>query len=202
MTVTPVGVQYGLVVLGDSSAEGRGDPDPAGGFVGWVPRIAHRLGVAPAEVLNLGAFGATTRDVVERQLPEVADVRTPLVGVAVGGNDLVRAYDHDGFRADLATIFDAVTRPGRLVFTYDYPDIPGKLPGLPEPQRALLRERFAQANAFLAQLCAEHGVVRYALSTAPLCADPDMWYADGIHPSAPGYRAIADELAATVAATR
>ena len=86
---------YGLVVIGDSFAEGRGEPDGAGGFVGWVPRVAHRLGIR--DVLNLGAFGATTRDVVEKQLPAVADVQTSLLGVAVGGNDLVRAYDPDGF---------------------------------------------------------------------------------------------------------
>lgn len=193
---------YGLVVIGDSFAEGRGDPDGAGGFVGWVPRVARRLGVAGDAVLNLGAYGATTRDVVEQQLDEIADAATPLLGVAVGGNDLVRAYDHDGFRANLVTIVDAVCRPGRIVFTHDYPDIPGKLPGLPEEHRAVLRERFADANAFLARLCAERGVVRYALSTAPLCADPDMWYPDGIHPSALGHRTIAEEIAAAIAAAR
>ena len=185
---------YGLVVIGDSFAEGRGDPDGEGGFVGWVPRVAHRLGIH--DVLNLGAFGATTQDVVDKQLAALADVETPLLGVAVGGNDLVRAYDHDGFRRNLDTIFDAVAAPGRRLFTHDYPDIPGKLPGLPEEHRAVLRARFVEANDFLAGLCAERGVVRYALSTAPLCADPDMWYPDGIHPSSLGHRAIANEIAA------
>lgn len=186
--------RYGLVVLGDSFAEGRGDPDGNGGFVGWVPRVAHRLGVDA--VLNLGEHGATTSDVVERQLDKVADVDTPLLGVAVGGNDLVRAYDHDAFRRNLTTIFDTVRgASGRRVFTHDYPDIPGKIPGLPEEHRAALRARFAEANDFLAGLCAERGVVCYALSTAPLCADPDMWYPDGIHPSTLGHRTIADEIA-------
>ena len=182
------------MVLGDSFAEGRGDPDGNGGFTGWVPRVAHRLGTGA--VLNLGEYGVTTSDVVERQLDKIVDVDTPLLGVAVGGNDLVRAYDHDGFRRNLTTIFDAVAAPGRRVFTHDYPDIPGKLPGVPEEHRAALRARFAEANDFLAELCAERGVVRYGLSTAPLCSDPDMWYTDGIHPSALGHRTIADEIAA------
>ncbi|MFR9800878.1 SGNH/GDSL hydrolase family protein [Pseudonocardia sp. RS010] len=184
---------YDLVVIGDSFAEGRGDPDGSGGFVGWVPRVAHRLGLR--EVLNLGAYGATTQDVVDQQLDKIADVETPLLGVAVGGNDLVRAYDHDGFRRNLTTIFDAVVAPGRRLFTHDYPDIPGKLPGVPEEHRTALRARFAEANTFLAALCAERGVVRYELSTAALCADPDMWYPDGIHPSSLGHRTIADEFA-------
>lgn len=191
-------MRYGLVVLGDSFAEGRGDPDGAGGFTGWVPRVAHRLGIDA--VLNLGEYGATTNDVVERQLDKIADVDTPLLGIAVGGNDLVRAYDHEGFRRNLTTIFDAAlgsaTAPGRRVFTHDYPDIPGKLPGIPQEHRATLRARFAEANGFLAELCAERGVVCYRLSAAPLCADPDMWNPDGIHPSALGHRAIAEEIAA------
>lgn len=96
-------------------------------------------------------------------------------------------------------MFDAVAAAGRRVFTHDYPDIPGKLPGLAEEQRSALQARFAEANAFLAGLCAERGVLRYELSTAALCADPDMWYPDGIHPSALGHRTIADEIAALLA---
>ena len=194
------GRTYGLVVLGDSFAEGRGDPRPDGSFVGWVPRAARLLGVDESDVLNLGAYGATTQDVVDVQLPAVADVTTPLLGVAVGGNDLVRAYDRDRMRANLRTIFEAVTGvPGRTVFTHDYPDIPGRIPGLPADVVAGLRERFADANAHLAQLCAELGVRRYGLATAELTQDAAMWYPDGIHPSALGHRRIAVEIAAMLA---
>ncbi|WP_433281234.1 SGNH/GDSL hydrolase family protein [Pseudonocardia xinjiangensis] len=192
--------EYAMVVLGDSFAEGRGDPRPDGTFVGWVPRVARLLGIDEAAVLNLGAFGATTQDVVDAQLPAVAEVTTPLLGVAVGGNDLVRAYDRDGMRANLRTIFEVATAvPGRTVFTHDYPDIPGRIPGLPAPTVALLRERFADANEHLAQLCDELGVRRYALATADLTDDPSMWYPDGIHPSALGHRTIAVEIAAMLA---
>jgi lysophospholipase L1-like esterase len=188
----------GMVVLGDSFAEGRGDPLPGGGFGGWVPRVAHRLGVT--DVLNLGTFGALTTDVLATQLPAVAEVDAPLWGVAIGGNDLVRAYDRDAVHANLRTILDAVTAPGRTVFTHDYPAIPDRIPGLPEETRALLRERFADANTHLAALCDELGVHRYGLAAAPLTADAAMWYPDGIHPSAAGHAAIADEIAAMLAA--
>lgn len=187
---------FRMVVLGDSFAEGRGDPLPDGTFVGWVPRVARLLGIDEDTVLNLGAYGATTQDVVDSQLPVIAGVTTPLLGVAVGGNDLVRAYDRDGMRANLRTIFEAVTAPGRTVFTHDYPDIPGRIPGLPAETVALLRERFADANDHLAALCAEFGVLRYELSTAELTYEAAMWYPDGIHPSALGHRTIAVEIAA------
>lgn len=189
-----------MVVLGDSFAEGRGDAGPDGAYVGWVPRVARRLGIAESAVLNLGAYGALTQDVVDTQLAQVADVETPLLGVAVGGNDLVRAYDPNRFRDNLRAIVEAVTAPGRTVFTHDYPDIPGRIPGLPEETRALLRERFDEANAFLAQLCSERGVLRYGLATAELTRDAAMWYPDGIHPSTLGHRTIAIEIATMLSA--
>ncbi len=190
---------YQMVVLGDSFAEGRGDPGPGGTFVGWVPRAARLLGIAEESVLNLGAYGALTQDVVDTQLTRIAGVETPLLGVAVGGNDLVRAYDPDRFRENLRTIVEAVTAPGRTVFTHDYPDIPGRIPGLPEETRTLLRGRFDEANAFLAELCAERGVLRYGLATAELTRDAAMWYPDGIHPSTLGHRTIAVEIATMLA---
>jgi lysophospholipase L1-like esterase len=193
--------EYAMVVLGDSFAEGRGDPGPDGTFVGWVPRTARLLGVEASQVLNLGSYGALTQDVLDTQLPQVDGVATRLLGVAVGGNDLVRAYDRDRMRANLRAIFEAVTGvAGRTVFTHDYPDIPGRIPGLPEETRALLRDRFTDANAFLAELCAELGVVRYALATAELTRDAAMWYPDGIHPSSLGHRTIAVEIAAMLSA--
>jgi len=196
---------YSMVVLGDSFAEGRGDPGPDGTHVGWVPRVARLLGIAESAVLNLGAYGALTQDVVDTQLAQVADVETPLLGVAVGGNDLVRAYDPDRFRANLRTIFEAVLNnpgaaPGRTVFTHDYPDIPGRIPGLPDETRTLLRGRFDEANAFLADLCTELDVRCYALATADLTRDPAMWYPDGIHPSSLGHRTIAVEIATMLSA--
>ncbi len=189
-----------MVVLGDSFAEGRGDPGLDGSYVGWVPRVARLLGIAEDDVLNLGAYGALTQNVVDTQLEQLVDVETPLLGVAVGGNDLVRSYDPDRFRANLRTIFEAVAAPGRTVFTHDYPDIPGRIPGLPEETRTLLRGRFDEANAFLADLCTELGVRCYGLATADLTRDAAMWYPDGIHPSSLGHRTIAVEIATMLSA--
>ena len=67
-------------------------------------------------------------------------------------------------------------------------------------ERALLRGRFDEANAFLADLCSELGVLRYGLATAELTRDAAMWYPDGIHPSTLGHRTIAAEIAAMLPA--
>ena len=61
-----------LTVVGDSFAEGRGDPAPDGAWIGWAPRMAAALGIPRSRVLNLGRNGATTQDVIDTQLDVAA----------------------------------------------------------------------------------------------------------------------------------
>ncbi|PPK64904.1 SGNH/GDSL hydrolase family protein [Actinokineospora auranticolor] len=181
-----------LLTLGDSFAEGRGDPRPDGTFGGWVPPLAESLGIAPHEVVNTGAYMATTQDVIDHQLARALSADAPLYGVTVGGNDLVRSsFDEVAFRRNLRHILGGLGLRGARVFTINWPDIPGKLPGLAPAQRQALRARFAAANDFMDKLTAELGVVRYDMVDTPLTRDPAMWGPDGMHPSPAGHRAIA-----------
>ncbi|GLZ36539.1 SGNH/GDSL hydrolase family protein [Actinokineospora sp. NBRC 105648] len=181
-----------LMTIGDSFAEGRGEPGPDGGFLGWVPRLAESLGIAPHEYVNLGAYNATTQDVIDHQLARALSADAPLYGVTVGGNDLVRgSFDQDAFRRNLRHVLGGLSLRGARVFTINWPDIPGKLPGLPPEARAALRLRFAEANDFMAKLTAELGLVCYDMVDTPLTRDPAMWGPDGMHPSPAGHRAIA-----------
>ncbi|MET7995422.1 GDSL-type esterase/lipase family protein [Amycolatopsis sp. NPDC005232] len=184
-----------LIVVGDSFAEGRGGAVRAdGSFAGFTVQFAQCLGVSGA-VLNLGSYGATTQDVVERQLPVALSRPAPLTGVIVGGNDLVTGYDRDRFRRNLTHIFSSLTQPGRLVFTTNWPRIPDRLPGLADAARTVLRERFAEANEFLDGLVLDLGLVCLDLANAPVTADPVMWCPDGMHPSAAGHQVIGTALA-------
>jgi lysophospholipase L1-like esterase len=183
-----------LTVLGDSFVEGRGDPSTDGPYVGWVPRFAGRLGLPAREVLNLGTFEATTQDVIDRQLALALVRKAPLIGVVVGVNDLVRRYSPEGFAANLTRIFGSLTGFDTTVFTASYPDIPANLP-VPEEFRALLRRRFAQANATLRQVCADTGTLCLELSPATGWSDPDLWSADGLHPNTAGHHRFAADLA-------
>ncbi|WP_018685829.1 SGNH/GDSL hydrolase family protein [Actinokineospora enzanensis] len=186
-----------LTTVGDSFAEGRGDPLPDGTFRGWVPQLAESLGIAPHEVLNLGAYNATTQDVLDHQLARAISVDAPLYGVTVGGNDLVRgSFDEQAFQTGLRHILGGLSLRGARVFTISWPDIPGKLPGLTEENRRALRVRFAAANAFMDRLTAELGVRCYDMIDTPLTRDPAMWGPDGMHPSPAGHRAIAAGFAA------
>jgi lysophospholipase L1-like esterase len=185
-----------LMTIGDSFAEGRGgDTLPDGTFRGWVPQLAERLGLR--EVVNLGAFGATTQDVVDRQLAQALSCDAPLYGVTVGGNDLVaRDFDPEVFRGNLRHTLTSLTLRGARVFTINWPDIPGKIPGLSDGKRRALRLRFADANDFMDKLAAELGVLRYDMVDTALTRDPAMWAPDGMHPSPAGHQVIAAEIAA------
>ncbi|MQY27424.1 GDSL-type esterase/lipase family protein [Nocardia aurantia] len=184
-----------LTVVGDSCAEGRGGIVRAdGSFAGFVVQITKSLGIS-GPLVNLGSFGATTQDVVKRQLPVALANPAPLMGVIVGGNDLVTDYDPERFRRNLRQIYASLVGPERLVFTTNWPNIPDKLPGLEESFRAVLRARFAEANAYLDTLVDEFDLVCLDLVNAPICADPVMWCPDGMHPSPAGHQLIGTALA-------
>ncbi|MFI5606905.1 GDSL-type esterase/lipase family protein [Amycolatopsis sp. NPDC051903] len=187
--------EFELAVIGDSFAEGRGGTvRPDGSFAGFTIHLAQSLGLS-GPVLNLGSYGATTQDVVDRQLAVALAKPAPLTGVIVGGNDLVTDYDRERFRRNLHHIFSSLVAPGRLVFTTNWPRIPDRLPGLPDAARSVLRARFAEANDYLDGLVTELGFVCLDLANAPVTADPVMWCPDGMHPSAAGHELIGTALA-------
>ncbi|GAB3205839.1 SGNH/GDSL hydrolase family protein [Nocardia tengchongensis] len=189
-----------LTTLGDSFVEGRGDAAPGGGWHGWVPRLADMLWLPADSVRNLGAYQATTQDVVDHQLTRALANKAPVIGVVVGVNDLVGDYDPDRFRRNLTAIFDQTTGMDTVVFTTTYADIPANLP-VPETFRALLRDRFARANDALRETTARTGALCLDVTTVPEWADPAMWSPDGLHPSPRGHEYFARSVAELLAHT-
>ncbi|WP_405496406.1 SGNH/GDSL hydrolase family protein [Nocardia sp. NBC_00511] len=188
----------GLIALGDSFVEGRGDPAAAGGYRGWVSRLGGQLGLRPNAIRNLGVHGATTGDVLRHQVPQAG--RAGLYGVVCGVNDLVSSFDPAAFEDNLDVLFGTLRATGATVFTADYPDIPARLP-VPENFRGLLRERFAFANTVMTRVTADHGVLLLDLSARPDWELPGTWTEDGLHPSPSGHRQFAAAAAELIAST-
>lgn len=183
-----------LAVLGDSFAEGRGDRRPDGTFRGWVPHFAELFAIPPGGCRNFGAHQATTRDILDRQVPAAVVNKASLIGVIGGVNDLVSDYDPARFRRNLAAVLGRLAGPDTVLFTATYPDIPGNLP-IPATFRALLRDRFARANEYLLEAAAASGALCLDIAADPVWSGPDLWDPDGLHPNPTGHRHFAETMA-------
>lgn len=85
--------------LGDSVAAGNGASDPA--TAAFVPLLARDEG--GLDVLNLAVAGATTRDVIDEQLPRVLDGekrKLAFITIAAGGNDLAALIPNTACQQD------------------------------------------------------------------------------------------------------
>ncbi|CUU54544.1 Lysophospholipase L1 [Parafrankia irregularis] len=183
-----------LTVLGDSFAEGRGDPRPDGSYGGWVPLFADLFAVPRGGHRNLGTHQATTSDILHRQVPAALVNKATMIGFIGGVNDLVSDYDPDRFARNLEAILRRLAGPDTVLFTATYPDIPGNL-DIPAPFRALLRDRFARANEDLTRAATAVGAVCLDIAAAAEWRGPALWDPDGLHPNPRGHRHFADTMA-------
>jgi acyl-CoA thioesterase I len=99
------------VVLGDSTAQGLGAPNPMGGYVGQVLAGLRQRTGRPWRVLNLSLSGALIRDVARDQLPRIPD-DAAMVTCGIGANDIFYSAPAKVF-ADLRALIGAV--PGGTV---------------------------------------------------------------------------------------
>jgi lysophospholipase L1-like esterase len=186
-----------LTVIGDSFVEGRGDPDPAGGYRGWVGHLAALIGIPPASCVNLGRHGATTQQTVDEQLGIALERRAPLAGFVVGLNDLLVDWNPERYRRNILVITESLTASAAVVFTTTYPDIISRLP-VHETFRPLLRQRFDEANEFLRDVTSRTGVLCLDITTDPRSGEDGMWTEDGLHPSPSGHRYFGEAVATMV----
>src|SRR5438093_870641 len=104
----PRGEPLCYVALGDSFTAGKGCA-PA---ERWADRLATGLGMlhSPVGYYNLATDGATSADVLERQLGEALQLEPDLVTLMCGANDVLSSVrpDADGYRGRLAAILDGL----------------------------------------------------------------------------------------------
>ncbi|WP_062991308.1 SGNH/GDSL hydrolase family protein [Nocardia anaemiae] len=181
-------------VLGDSIAQGVGDPSPGYHTAGWADRVAAVLTAAnPAlAYLNTGRIGATSAHVRADQLPRVLEFAPDLVHISCGGNDLFTPGGNlDELRANLDAIFGALARSGAQVSTFTLADV-----WEVERMAAMrpMRERMAALNDITRELAAHYDAVLVELWDHPLRLRPDLMSADLIHFTMSGHAVVATEM--------
>lgn len=169
------------VVLGDSTAQAIGAERRADGYVGQLHR---RLDAVPDQepwrVLYLSTTGARIQDVIEQQLPRMADLteQPALVTCAIGINDLRRVSGEQ--------LLDDVRRLLPLLPQGTY------LADLP----AGIRHReVEQVNAVIHAEAPGHGLVVVSLWARTGAPWRGFFSADHFHPNSRGYSRWADAYA-------
>jgi lysophospholipase L1-like esterase len=183
-----------LVVLGDSTAVGLGDPVPGRGWRGVGPFVAAALGVEGSGYLNTAFTGARMRCVRADQLPRAIEHRPDIAVVIVGMNDTLRSdFDPAAVAADLEHVVAALTARGAIVVPVRFHDH-GKVFRLPGPLRRALKARIEELNAAIHGVVVHHGVPCLDLAALPGAYDLAAWSVDRLHPSELGHRMLARGL--------
>lgn len=180
--------------MGDSLTLGRGDPDPAGGWIGWARRLAGLLGIDADEVMNTGAEGATMADVAADQLAAVRGLRPEVVAVNCGMNDAVAGTPLSTVRSALTELLDWGSRSGALVLMPALPTPSAKLP-VSTVRRRRMERWIAEFDEQLRAEAARGRVVRVEVVSAEA---ERLWSDDGIHLNTAGHVRVATVLADTV----
>jgi acyl-CoA thioesterase-1 len=169
-----------LVALGDSLTAGLGvAPDET--YPALLERRLEREGY-PYRVVNAGVSGDTTAGAL-RRVDWVLRTRPDVVIVALGANDGLRGQSPAAMRANLTEIVHRLQHAGARVLLAGM-----RLPPNYGPE---LTRDFAQAFSDVARTT---GAAFMPFLLEGVAADPRLNQADGIHPTADGYRVIADRL--------
>lgn len=193
-----------FAVVGDSLAEGLGDPLPGYRTASWADRVAEALRAAVPDLAytNLGVRGLTAAQVRETQAERAAALAPDLLAVVCGGNDLLLpGFSAARLEHELGRLLDRLAAPGRTFVVFMLADVAA---AVPELRGGPLEQGVATLNAAMCRAAAAHDTVVVPMYDHPAVADRDLYSADLVHASARGHAVIAAaavrELAGRIAA--
>ncbi|HXH83182.1 MAG TPA: SGNH/GDSL hydrolase family protein [Candidatus Tectomicrobia bacterium] len=189
------------VALGDSTVEGIGASRPETNYVSRIhARLRHLY--PQASLVNLGDSGATSGQVVNRQLERAVLLRPDLVTLSVGPNDITGRVPVDTFEKNLDTIFARLVAETRAVVVANLlPDLAVTPRFRRPPMQEAVGRQTVVFNEALARAAKRHGVELvdlYGPSRDEVPRRPDLISLDGYHPSDVGYARWAELLWAGV----
>ncbi len=187
------------VAVGDSTGVGLGARD-GGGYVDQLfARIERKR--PGSTLINLSAAGATTADVLNKQIPRLDGTRATLVTICIGVNDLSRGREAKQFAENYETLISKLRQPGRLIVVANLPDV-ASAPIMKGTADESLRLRLGQFNKAIEAIARRHEmplVDLYKLSGETIRSRPEFFSSDGLHPSDLGYAHWAEAMWAEVA---
>jgi acyl-CoA thioesterase-1 len=181
------------VAIGASDAVGIGTQNPE--TEGWVPRFGAQLG-PNVRVVNLGVSGSTLSQALEEQLGPALDARPDVVTVWLAVNDLNARVPLEQYAANLDSLLGQLEATHAKVLVGNVPDL-GRLAVYRGVDATALNAEVDRWNGAIAEATARHGAVLVDLYSQwqEIVQHPEFLSADGFHPSAEGYQALADVFA-------
>lgn len=186
-----------FAVVGDSLAEGLGDPQPGYRTASWADRTAQALrGAAPDAIsTNLGRRGLTTAQVRAEQADRAAAFAPDLVAVVCGGNDLLLpGFSASAVAHEMDLLFGRLAAPGTTLLAFALANVAA---AVPELRGGPLEEGVALLNGVVRGAAERYGAVLVEMYDHPAVGDRDLYSADLVHATARGHAVIA---AATIRA--
>ena len=178
------------VALGDSFAEGVGDPDESSpnGLRGWADRVAAVLATQSRDFryANLAIRGRKLDAVIAEQLEPAVALDPDLVTIYAGANDIMRPrVDIDAIVSSYAVGVRRLRSAGAHLVLFTGFDLGWA------PMFGRLRGRVAVYNELVRELADETEATLVDFWRMREYRDPRLWDVDRIHMSTTGHRHMA-----------
>ena len=186
------------LALGDSTGVGARS---GGGYPDRLLRLL-RPEHPRLRLVNCCENGATTADLITDQLPRALRLRPDLITVGIGINDLGLQLPEDSFALNLEEIVVALRKLAAPIAIANLPDVALSPTVARLVPRRLYERRIEIFNEHVTATAARHSLALvdlYGLSRDLLPGRPELWSADGFHPSAEGYEQWARRMLPEVA---
>jgi lysophospholipase L1-like esterase len=184
-----------FAVLGDSIAEGLGDPAPGYPDQPWCDRIAAELKRQQPDLVYLNLGKSMTRSVAVRagQLPEALAFAPDLALVACGSADmLLPGYDPARVERELRAIVSGFAEQGCDVITVGLFD-GSYAQNIPKLFMASRRKRIHENARRTKQVAEDLGTLHVELTWHPASKDADIYSQDPRHGTMRGHAIAAAE---------
>jgi EmrB/QacA subfamily drug resistance transporter len=173
-----------FVAVGDSMAEGVGDPTPGYRHLGWADRVAERIDGA---YLNLGKRNLLASEVRATQLERALAFRPDLAAVLCGGNDLMRSgHDPDAIEREVDRTVGALRAAGAEVIMMAPFDM-SQTELVPEDLKPRWHALIEAMSTLAERVALRHGALLVDFRQHPAGADPTIYSSDRIHLNARGH---------------
>jgi lysophospholipase L1-like esterase len=194
-----------VAMIGDSTAVGYGTSLPAD-----LPGVLLARGLAaltgdPVRLLTVGVVGAESVH-LDDQVTAALQQRPDIAVIVIGANDITAKVAPTRAAAQLGAAVRRLRAAQVEVVVATCPDF-GVIAPIPQPLRAVLTRwsrGLAAAQARAVRAAGGTPVAMAQLVSPFFRGKPDLFFADGFHPSAAGYRTAVGALlpAVATAATR